>query len=334
MTEAASAVRPRRYDRSGPLSPPHMCDRVKTLRKRCLRSYADVEMTESGAMAAGSQRGAVVVTGASSGIGEACARRLAGLGFQVFAGVRKAEDGERLAREIAGVTPLRIDVTDADSIAAAAQRVSEQAQGRLAALLNNAGVAVPAPIEHQPIDDFRRQIEVNLIGQVAVTQAFLPQLRAARGRIVNVSSIGGKVAVPLLGAYAASKFGLEGFSDTLRRELRPWGIEVSVIEPGTIATPIWDKGIASGDELQQTMSADAQRDYGPLIATVRTASEEGARTGLPPDAVAKDVAHALTARKPKTRYLVGREAKSRGAAARFLPDRFIDRAIARVMRWG
>ncbi len=286
-------------------------------------------------MAANAQRGAVVVTGASSGIGEACARRLAGLGFQVFAGVRKPEDGERLAREISGVTPLRIDVIDGDSIAAAARTVGEAVGGQgLAGLVNNAGIAVPAPLEHQPIDDFRRQIEVNLIGQVAVTQAFIPLLRAARGRIVNVSSIGGKVAVPLLGAYAASKFGLEGLSDVLRRELRPWGIEVSVIEPGTIATPIWDKGVASGDVLQETMPPAAQRDYGALIATVRTASEDGARNGLPPDAVAKDVAHALTARKPRTRYLVGREAKSRATAARFLPDRFIDRAIARVMRWG
>jgi NAD(P)-dependent dehydrogenase (short-subunit alcohol dehydrogenase family) len=241
--------------------------------------------------------GAVVVTGASSGIGEACARRLAGLGFTVFAGVRKPEDGERLAREIAGVTPLRIDVIDADSIAAAAQSVSEQTGGRLAGLVNNAGVAVPAPIEHQPIDDFRRQIEVNLIGQVAVTQAFLPQLRAARGRIVNVSSIGGKVAVPLLGAYAASKFGLEGFSDTLRRELRPWGIEVSVIEPGTIATPIWDKGVASGDELQQSMSAEAQRDYGPLIATVRTTARRR-RQGRRPRAHRAQAAHALS-RRPR-----------------------------------
>jgi NAD(P)-dependent dehydrogenase (short-subunit alcohol dehydrogenase family) len=280
------------------------------------------------------QRGAVVVTGASSGIGEACARRLAGLGFTVFAGVRKQEDGERLARGIAGVTPVAIDVTDHDSIAAAARAVSDATGGRLAGLVNNAGIAVPAPLEHQPIDDFRHQLEVNLIGQVAVTQAFLPQLRAGRGRIVNVSSIGGKVAVPLLGAYAASKFAMEGLSDTLRRELRPWRIEVSVIEPGTIATPIWDKGIASGDELQASMSAEAQRDYGPLIATVRTASEQGARTGLPPDVVAKDVAHALTARKPRTRYLVGREAKSRATAARLLGDRFIDRAIARVMRWG
>ncbi len=287
-------------------------------------------------MGAGSQaRGAVVVTGASSGIGEACARRLVGLGFTVFAGVRKPADGERLAREIAGVTPLQIDVVDAASIAAAARTVAEATGDRgLAGLVNNAGVAVPAPVEHQPIDDFRRQIEVNLVGQVAVTQAFLPQLRAGRGRIVNISSIGGKVAVPLLGAYAASKFGLEGFSDSLRRELRPWGIHVAVIEPGTIATPIWEKGIASGDELTQTLPPAAQRDYGPLIATVRTASERGARTGLPPDAVAKDVAHALTAPRPRTRYLVGREAKSRALAARLLGDRFIDRAVARVMRWG
>jgi NAD(P)-dependent dehydrogenase (short-subunit alcohol dehydrogenase family) len=287
-------------------------------------------------MAAGANgRGAVVITGASSGIGEACARRLAGLGFQVFAGVRKQADGERLHREIASVTPLAIDVIDADSIARAAQTVREATGAAgLAGLVNNAGVAVPAPIEHQPIEDFRRQLEVNLIGQVAVTQAFLPQLRAARGRIVNMSSIGGKVAVPLLGAYAASKFGMEGFSDTLRRELRPWGIRVAVIEPGTIATPIWDKGIASGDELEASMSEQAKRDYGPLIATVRSASEQGAKTGLQPDAVAKDVAHALTARKPKTRYLVGKEAKSRALLARIAGDRVIDAGVARAMRWG
>jgi NAD(P)-dependent dehydrogenase (short-subunit alcohol dehydrogenase family) len=286
-------------------------------------------------MAAGSQRGAVVVTGASSGIGEACARRLAGLGFQVFAGVRKQADGERLAREIPGVTPLILDVVDADSIAAAARTVADSVGAAgLAGLVNNAGIAMPAPIEFQPIEDFRRQIDVNLIGQVAVTQAFLPQLRAARGRIVNVSSIGGRVAVPLLGAYAASKFGLEGLSDSLRRELRPFGVHVAVIEPGTNATPIWEKGIASGDALTLSMPAEAERLYGELVATVRTASEDGARNGLPPDAVAKDVAHALTAKRPRTRYLVGREAKSRGTLARFVPDRFMDAAIARVMKWG
>lgn len=287
-------------------------------------------------MAVSSQGGAVVVTGASSGIGEACARRLAGMGFHVFAGVRKPEDGERLrSGDGGGIVPLRIDVTDADSIAAARDEVTQALDGRgLAGLVNNAGIAVPAPIEHQPIEDFRRQIEVNLIGQVAVTQAFLPLLRTARGRIVNIGSIGGRVAVPLLGAYAASKFALEGFSDTLRRELRPWGIQVSIMEPGTIATPIWGKGIVSGDELAATMSPDAARDYGKLIATVRTASEDGARNGLPPDAVAKDVAHALTAKRPRTRYLVGREAKSRGIMAGLVPDRFMDAAIARVMKWG
>lgn len=287
-------------------------------------------------MAAGSQRGAVLVTGASSGIGEACARRLAGMGFHVFAGVRKPEDGERLRSDAGGgIVPIRIDVTDAASIEAAAREIDAAVAGRgLAGLVNNAGIAVPAPIEHQPIEDFRRQIEVNLIGQVAVTQAFLPAIRAARGRIVFVGSIGGRVAAPLLGAYAASKFALEGLSDTLRRELRPWGIHVSIMEPGTIATPIWSKGIASGDALVEQMSPAAQRDYGKLIAFVREASEQGERDGISPDVVAKDVAHALTARRPRTRYLVGREAKSRGIAARFVPDRVMDAVIARVVKWG
>jgi NAD(P)-dependent dehydrogenase (short-subunit alcohol dehydrogenase family) len=286
-------------------------------------------------MAAGSQRGAVVVTGASSGIGEACARRLARAGFQVFAGVRKPQDGERLQREISGVTAVGIDVTDEAAIAAAAQAVGETIGARgLAGLVNNAGIAVPAPLEYQPIDDFRRQLDVNLTGQLAVTQAFLPALRAGHGRIVNVGSIGGRVAVPLLGAYAASKFALEGLTDTLRRELRPWGIHVAIMEPGTIATPIWDKGIASGDELTAAMPPEAGEAYGKLIEVVREASSRGAREGLPPDAVAKDVEHALTARRPRTRYLVGREAKSRGLLARLLPDRALDSAIARAMRWG
>ena len=275
------------------------------------------------------------MTGASSGIGEACARRLTAAGFHVFAGVRKPADGDRLQHEIPGVTPVILDVVDQDSIANAAREVGEAiGPTGLAGLVNNAGIAVPAPLEYQPIDDFRRQVEVNLIGQVAVTQAFIPALRTARGRIVNVSSIGGRVAVPLLGAYAASKFALEGFSDVLRRELRPWGIHVAVMEPGTIATPIWDKGIASGDQLNETMPPAAQEAYGKLIAFVREASIKGARDGLPPDAVAKDVEHALTARRPRTRYLVGREAKSRGLIAWLVPDRVMDTAIARTMRWG
>ena len=170
-------------------------------------------------------RGAVVITGASTGIGRACALDLDGRGFRVFAGVRKDEDGERLRSERPSIEPLRIDVTDAGEIAAARDRVSEEVgTAGLAGLVNNAGIAVPGPLEHLPIDEFRRQMEVNLVGQVAVTQAFLPLLRTARGRVVNIGSIGGRVALPMLGPYAASKHAMEGISDSLRRELRPWGI--------------------------------------------------------------------------------------------------------------
>jgi len=280
------------------------------------------------------QRGAILVTGASSGIGEACARQLAAAGFQVFAGVRKAEDAERLQREIAGVTPVTIDVTDGGSIAAAVQTVSGAVGERgLAGLVNNAGIVFFAPLEHQPLDDFPRQIDVNLTGQVAVTQAFLPLLRAARGRIVNMSSTGGKLAFPLLGAYGAAKFGLEAVSDTLRRELRPWGMHVVVIEPDTIATPIWDKGVETGEALSGAMSPEAQEAYGGLFAFGRGASAAANSDGISPDAVAKAVEHALTARKPKTRYLVGKAARQRALLARVMPDRALDAAFARQTGW-
>jgi NAD(P)-dependent dehydrogenase (short-subunit alcohol dehydrogenase family) len=283
-------------------------------------------------MAASGQR-AVVVTGASSGIGEACARRLAAGGFQVFAGVRRDEDAERLRASIPGVEPVRLDVVDGDSIAAAVASVREAVGERgLAGLVNNAGVAVPAPVEYVPIEAFRRQIDVNLIGQVAVTQAFMGLLRDGRGRIVFIGSIGGRVAVPLIAGYAASKFAIEGLADALRRELRPWGIEVAVIEPGAIATPIWDKGSAEGDTLLEGMGAEAQERYAPLVAAVRAASAQGARGGLAPDAVARDVEHALTAQRPRTRYLVGRDAKLRARIAALLPDRAMDALIARAMK--
>jgi NAD(P)-dependent dehydrogenase (short-subunit alcohol dehydrogenase family) len=284
-------------------------------------------------MAAGRQRGAVLVTGASSGIGEACARRLAGIGFQVFAGVRRDEDAERLRSEIPGVVPVRLDVTDAEAIAAAVREVGEAVGGHgLQGLVNNAGIAVPAPVEFVPIEDFRRQLDVNLVGQVAVTQAFLALLRTGRGRIVNIGSIGGRVALPLVSGYIASKFALEGLTDSLRRELRPWGIEVSILEPGTIATPIWEKGTAEGDALIERMPEEGRRLYAPLIAALRAASASGAANGLAPDAVAKDVEHALTARRPRTRYLVGREAKLRARLGALLSDRAMDALIARAMR--
>jgi NAD(P)-dependent dehydrogenase (short-subunit alcohol dehydrogenase family) len=276
---------------------------------------------------------AVVVTGASSGIGEASALQLAKLGFDVFAGVRKENDGERLRSESGGkVVPLSIDVTDQESIRAAAARVKEAVGERgLAGLVNNAGVAISGPLEFIPIEELRQQIEINLIGQVAVTQAFLGLIRAGRGRIVNVSSIGGRIALPFAGPYAASKFGIEAISDSLRRELRPWGIEVSVIEPGSVATKIWDKGTAKARELSENLPAEGVELYGGAIAKMQKLAAETAARGMPPEEVAENVIHALTSPKPKTRYLVGRDAKMRARVSALVSDRTFDRLVARTL---
>jgi NAD(P)-dependent dehydrogenase (short-subunit alcohol dehydrogenase family) len=271
-------------------------------------------------------RGAVVVTGASTGIGEACAKHLASIRFRVHSGVRKPEDAERA--RAAGLEPLTIDVIDGESVRAAAASIGD---GPLAGLVNNAGVAVAGPLEFIPVDEFRRQLDVNVVGQVAVTQAFLPALRKARGRIVNMGSIGGRVALPLLSPYAASKFALEGITDALRRELRQWGIQVAIVEPGAIATPIWDKSREANEELAKDAPPEAEQLYGKLIERIRAESATLGQTGLPPIEVAKAVEHALTASRPKTRYLVGREAKGRAAAAALLPDRAFDALVARTL---
>src|SRR5919112_1052610 len=184
----------------------------------------------------------VLITGASTGIGHATAKRMLAYGWEVFAAARKDEDLERLRGE--GFTPIKLDVTDPETIAAAREELDERG---LRGLVNNAGVAVSGPIEFIPLDELRRQLEVNLVGQVAVIQAFLPNIREATGRIVNISSIGGRIALPMVGPYAASKHALEAVSDSLRRELRPWGIHVSLIEPGGVTTPIWEKGKATAD---------------------------------------------------------------------------------------
>jgi NAD(P)-dependent dehydrogenase (short-subunit alcohol dehydrogenase family) len=272
--------------------------------------------------------GKVVVTGASTGIGEATAHHLKRLGFEVHAGVRKPDDAERL--RAAGVHPLTLDVTDSESIAAARSEVGD---GPLDGLVNNAGVAVTGPVEFVPVDELRRQLEVNLIGQVAVTQAFLPQLREARGRVVNVSSIGGRVALPLMSPYNASKFGLEAVSDSLRRELRDFGVSVIVVEPGGVKTPIWRKGNSAADELLAAAPPEAERLYGGLINALRAEADKIERErGLPPEAVAEVIGEALTVKRPRTRYLVGRDAKVRARAAGMLPDRVMDALIARTLR--
>jgi NAD(P)-dependent dehydrogenase (short-subunit alcohol dehydrogenase family) len=280
-----------------------------------------------------SSRGAVVITGASTGIGRACALHLDSLGFHVFAGVRKQEDGERLRADASErLTPVIIDIGDARSIEAAAAQVRDAAGERgLAGLVNNAGIAVAAPLEFIPIEEFRRQLEVNVVGQVAVTQAFLPLLRKAKGRVVNIGSIGGRIALPFAGAYAASKFAMEAITDSLRRELRASGIEVSIIEPGGIATPIWDRGLKTADSIREKLSPEAEALYGRAFDATRHAAAEIGRNGLPPEAVAKVVEHALTAARPRTRYLVGRDAKMRARLASVLPDRTFDRLVARAM---
>jgi NAD(P)-dependent dehydrogenase (short-subunit alcohol dehydrogenase family) len=273
-----------------------------------------------------------VVTGASTGIGEACALLLDQRGFQVFAGVRKQADGEALKRTASSrLTPVFIDVTDAAQVAAAVEVVAAAAgEGGLAGLVNNAGIVVSAPLEFLPTAELRRQLEVNVIGQIAVTQAFLPLLRKGRGRVVNIGSIGGRSATPLLGAYNASKFAMEGLTDSLRMELRPWGIAVSIVEPGAIATPIWDKSAAAADAILRDMPPQAQDLYGSMIAAIRTLALSRSKAGVPPGEVASAVAHALTAKRPKTRYLVGRDARIQ-AMLQLLPDRLRDGLILGVL---
>jgi NAD(P)-dependent dehydrogenase (short-subunit alcohol dehydrogenase family) len=270
------------------------------------------------------------VTGASSGIGEACAQHLAGLGFNVFAGVRKDADAERLKG--ARIEPVKIDVADDASVASAAEEIrAAVGSSGLAGLVNNAGIAIAGPLEFLPIDEFKRQLDVNVVGVVRTTQAMLPLIRLARGRIVNISSIGGRVALPLVSPYNASKFAVEAISDSLRRELRPWGMHVAVIEPGAVATPIWDKSIEVADGMQADAPPEMEERYGELIAKVREESLKNARDGVPPKEVAEAVAHALTASKPKTRYLVGRDAKVRARVAAVMPDRAMDAAIGRAL---
>src|SRR5215207_1500446 len=272
--------------------------------------------------------GTVLVTGASTGIGHATVLHLRELGFDPIAAVRKNEDAERLAAQ--GARTARIDVTDADQIAAARDALGDEP---LAGLVNNAGIAVAAPLEFLPIDRLRQQLEINLVGQAAVIQAFLPALRRARGRIVNLSSIGGRVGLPLVGAYNASKFGLEGLSDSLRRELRAQGVDVILIEPGGVKTPIWKKGERLADEMTEGMPPEAQQLYGRMIEALRTETAKiEQERGIEPREVAEVIGRALTAPRPRARYLVGRDAKMRAPMAKILPDRVMDRLIGRALR--
>ena len=265
----------------------------------------------------GRDRGHVVVTGTSTGIGAATALHLAETGFHVFAGVRRAEDGVALQAQTSEMlTPLIIDVTDATTISDAAAAVTDAVgDGGLAALVNNAGIGVPAPIEFQPMADFRRQLEVNLFGPVALIQAFLPLIRRGHGRIVNVGSIGGLIVLPLNGAYSASKFGIRAISDALRLELRQWGIHVSLIEVAPVKTAIFAKSYAALDGLGDKLGEEGYRLYEQQIAAIRKAVEQAEADGESPMVIAKAIERALTSEKPKTRYLAGHAGRQTQAAA-------------------
>ena len=284
-------------------------------------------------MSIGNDR-AVVITGASTGIGAACALHLDRLGFLVFAGVRKDPDGTALQERSSGrLIPLPLDVTEQSSIQKAQVMVAEHVKRTgLFGLINNAGIAVVGPLEAVPIPDLRRQLEINLIGQVAVTQAFLPLIRQARGRIVNMGSIAGRAATPLMGPYAASKFALEAITDALRLEVQQWGIQVSIVEPGAIATPIWEKSGRDAANLEAVTTPELRTLYGTVIAAVRKVVERAAQRAISPDVVAEAVVHALTATRPKTRYLVGTDAKLRALMVKLLPDRISDRLLTWVLK--
>ena len=276
-------------------------------------------------------KGAVVITGASTGIGMACALHLDRLGFRVFAGTRKENDGRSLIQRSEGrITPLLIEVTDGDSVAAAADHVARAVgTAGLSGLVNNAGIAVGGPLEFLPLSEIRQQFEVNVLGQITVIQAFLPLLRLARGRIVNMGSIAGRAAFPFIGPYSASKYALEAITDALRIELLPWGISVSIIEPGDVATPIWKKSLAAAQKTRQSFSSQAVDLYGPSLEAVTRAVEKAAAAGIDPVTVARAVEHALTAGNPKTRYLVGRGVGLQAFFKKVLPDRLFDRFIIR-----
>jgi NAD(P)-dependent dehydrogenase (short-subunit alcohol dehydrogenase family) len=276
----------------------------------------------------------IIVTGASTGIGAACAQYLDERGFRVFATVRKQTDAERIAAlGSSRLQPLSLDVTDGGAIEKAAQTVDAALQGAgLAGLVNNAGISVDVPLECVDIDALRRQLEVNSVAPAAVTQAFLPLLRRARGRVVNVSSVNGRVASPFSGPYCMSKFALEAFTDCLRQELADWGMHVASVEPGAIETAMWDKA------RQYDWTAEASKQhldlYGAAYRAFRKFEAQNAVGAVPCDAVSKAIFHALTARRPRTRYLVGRDAQLYGRLAQIFPDRFVDWVTRKVMGLG
>ncbi|HZZ64693.1 MAG TPA: SDR family oxidoreductase [Candidatus Baltobacteraceae bacterium] len=273
---------------------------------------------------------AVLVTGASTGIGYATALLLAQSGYTVFGGVRSPQDAQRLRNAHQRIQPIQLDITRSDEIAAAAEHIRLNGTP-LYGLVNNAGIAVAGPLEYLPMDEIRRAFEVNVFGALAMTQAALPLLRAANGRIIFMSSVSGQIAPPLLGPYAASKFALEAFADSMRMELSAFGIPVSVIQPGNVRTPIWGKGRQNREALAERMPAQALERYGAGIDALLRITEREEHTGMDPSVIAFTVLTALHARRPHARYAVGAPAGWQRRMAMLLPERLRDRLILRTM---
>lgn len=274
----------------------------------------------------------VLITGASTGIGRATALRLDAEGWRVFAGVRREEDAQAL-RKVASarLTPLQLDITDPEQIARASEQIAEAlGEAGLDGLVNNAGIIVLAPLETLPIEEFRHQIEVNLIGHVAVTQALLPSLRLNGGRIVFISSIGGQISYPFGAAYHASKFGVEAAADCLRQEVARWGIGVSVVEPGAIDTPIWERGEKAVDAMAAGGPPAYARYYADTVDRMLAFGKKVQARANPPEAVAKVIARALSARRPRRRYLVGLDAHLQVRAHQLVPARAFDWLVEKM----
>jgi NAD(P)-dependent dehydrogenase (short-subunit alcohol dehydrogenase family) len=276
-------------------------------------------------------KGAVLVTGASTGIGEAVARHLVTQGHHVYAGVRKEADGDKLRGR--SLTPVQLDITDEEQVAAVARQLTTELDGAgLAGVVNNAGIARGGPLEYLPLDEWRTQLEVNVVGQVAVTRAVMPLIRDGGGRIVFVGSLGGRVGSPLMGPYSASKWAIEGLAESLRHELAPWDIKVAVVEPGAVRTDIWSKARETTQRLEQELPDEAFDRYGDAVADIQKGIERSDRSGVDPLKVAVAVAHALDHDRPKHRYLVGPDARVAGTLARLLPDKAKHVVIGRLSR--
>lgn len=275
-------------------------------------------------------RDAAFITGASSGIGLATAKRMLAGGMVVFAGVRKEKDAAALAA--LGATPVRVDITNAEQLTEAVASVRGQLSEelRLSVLVNNAGIVVTAPLEFVDLERLRWQMEVNVIAQVAVTQAFLPLLRESGGRIVFIGSTAGYLSAPFVGAYSASKFAIEAIADSLRMELAPSRIAVSLVQPGAIATPIWDKSSETADADIAALPEAGQQQYASAIAKLPTMVEGRKRMAIPADRVADKVWRASTARRPKDRYRVGLDAHAQYAVSRLVPQRILDWVMVRA----